>query len=31
MTGGHTAQLRWVTEGKGSVSERISGPVSLWG
>ena len=31
MTDGQTAQLRWVTEGKGSVSERTSGPVSLGG
>ena len=31
MTDGQTAQLRWVTEGKGSVSERTSGPASLWG
>ena len=31
MTDGQTAQLRWVTEGKGSVSERTIGPASLWG
>ena len=31
MTDGQTAQLRWVIEGKGSVSERTSGPASLWG
>lgn len=31
MTDGQTAKLRWVTGGKGSVSERASGPVSLGG
>lgn len=31
MTDGQTAKLRWVTEGKGSVLERTSGPVSLVG
>ena len=31
MTDGQTVKLRWVTEGKGSVSERTSGPVSLEG
>ena len=31
MTDGQTAKLRWVTEGKGSVSERKSSPVSLEG
>ena len=29
MTDGQTVKLRWVTEGKGSVLERTSGPVSL--
>lgn len=31
MTDGQTVKLRWVTEGKGSVLERTSGPVSLVG
>lgn len=29
MTDRQTEKLRWVTEGKGSVLERTSGPVSL--
>ena len=29
MTDGQTAKLIWLTEGKGSVLERTSGPESL--